>query len=349
MKKLLLIYILLIALAVFALSACSQNNEPHIIDTESIERLQLENSAMESTISQLEATIAQLETAAYESREAVSGFSKDTLAYEVAPCEGDCLELLLPDLWAEISGVSSFTQANLFGNEEHNMQQMREHIRVFENGNANVRLFPDGSFIANLFHNTKITGAYSEMTQGHETAVLFTYGGITNLSGGVSTFDVTGPVTAVGGIVNDVLTIPEDWDDGHGHGMDFSYREYPLVFVGENDQRIILNADNTFVADLSSDVTIIGFFGVRATSITFVPGSPTFTGDGVPVGTFLFAELRSCGDDHDCSDDHDCDDGHDCSDHHGHHHHDHHHHDCDDDDDDHHHDHHHDCDEDHNS
>jgi hypothetical protein len=78
--------------------------------------------------------------------------------------------------------------------------------------------------------------------------------------------------------------------------MDFPIRAYPLVFVGENDQRIVLHADNTFEANLDGDVLIIGFYGMRATSVTFVPGSPTFSSGGDPVGTFLFARLTTCSD-----------------------------------------------------
>jgi len=173
-----------------------------------------------------------------------------------------------------------------------------EQIRVFENGNANIKLFSNGNFIANLFHNTKITGTYTEMTQNDETAVLFNYNGITTLEGEISAFEASGSVTAVGGIVNNILTIPEDWDDGHNHGMNFAYRTYPLVFAaGDNDQKITLYADNTFVANFADGVIIIGYYVMRATSVTFVPGSSSSNRDGDIVGTFLLAQLTTVGGD----------------------------------------------------
>ena len=205
--------------------------------------------------------------------------------YVLYECGGDCVELLLPGLWAKISGIDKLTLAYLPKQDNIGIQGQ---IRVFENGNANIRLFPDRTFIANLFHNTKITGTYTEMTDRRETAVLFS---------GQDSSSEASPVTVVGGIVDGVLTIPEDWDDSHGHGMDFAYRAYPLVFIGEGGQRIILRADNSFEANFANDAVIIGFYGIRATSATFAPGSPTFDRNGTPVGTFLLAELRICGGD----------------------------------------------------
>ena len=183
-------------------------------------------------------------------------------------------------------------------------EQKPRQIRVFENGSASIKLFPDETFIANLFHNTKITGTYTEKTEGGETAVLFAYNGINAIEDGVNTFTAAGTVTAVGGILNGALTIPEDWEDGHGHGDNFIYREYPLVFAGSQGQKIILNADNTFVANFSNEVTIIGFYGIRSSSVTFVPGSPTFNGSGVLSGTVLLARLLVEDDGHDDHDDH---------------------------------------------
>lgn len=282
--------LILTVLAIFAFSACSGTAE---LESE-IERLERKVEELEAAVSRLTG-IANIPNAS-NSREHT---------HVPRDCDGNCLELILPEMWAEISGVDRFTLA--YAPESANPGAQGE-IRVFENGNANVRLFADGTFIANLFHNTKITGTYTEMTDGREIAVLFTYGGINNMAGGVGTFEATGSVTVVGGILDGVLTIPIDWDDGHGHGMDFAYRAYPLVFIGENNQNITLFADNTFELNLAGDVRVIGFYGIRATSVTFVPGSPTFDRNGNPVGTFLLAELRTCrdvpannpGDDDDC-------------------------------------------------
>jgi len=171
-----------------------------------------------------------------------------------------------------------------------------EQIRVFENGNVNIRLFPDGTFIANLFHNSRITGTYTEMTQGDETAVLFTHNGITTAESGAVSFETPGRVTVVGGIAGGVLTMPEDWDDGHGHSRDFMYQAYPMVFAGSDNQEIILYADNTFAANFAGDIKILGFYAIRRTNITFALGSPGFSNSGVPTGIFLLAELITGGD-----------------------------------------------------
>ena len=284
------IYFVLISFSFLTLGACS-TNDAVVEDNEAVERLERTITDLESTIIQRDATIALLEDAASDSaehRDEDADVLSEVFTFYLPECEEDCIELALPELWAGISGSDRFAQANVTFDDGHIMSQ---HIRVFENGNANVRLFPDGTFIANLFHNTKVTGTYSEVTQGNETAVLFSYGGISYLSDGVSSFEATGATTVVGGLVDNVLTIPEDWDDGHGHGMDFPFRAYPIVFVGENNQNILLHADNTFVANFDGAASITGFYGLRANSITFVPGSPTFNSSGVPVGSFLFARL----------------------------------------------------------
>ena len=309
---------MLLILALFVLCACAPD-EIIIIDSESVQALEREKADLQRTISQLETAVSQLEAASAKPQEVDPGEPEQIIITEIE-CSDDCVELVLPALWADISGVDRFTLAHVTHPDSFDI---RDHIRVFENGNTNIRLFPDGTFVANLFHNSKKTGIYSELTQNNETAVLFTYGGTLSLEGVVSSFDSAGLLTVVGGIVEDVLTLPEDWDDGHGHGLDFAFRAYPLVFIGENDQRITLFADNTFSASFDSGVTVIGYYGMRATSITFVPGSPTFSSDGTPVGSFLYAQLRSCVDDgedhdhgHDYGDDHDHDHDHGHS--HGH-------------------------------
>jgi len=286
------ICVMLIMVLLSAFIACSRTSNENTGAQEleyTIEILRHEIERLEREADELEALIIRLENA-----NGASDIISAAHTHVLRDCIYDCIELELPELWVEISGFDRFT---LGYNPAQNAINAQEHIRVFENGNANVRLFPDGTFIANLFHNTKITGTYTEMTDGREVAVLFTYSGINNISGGVSSFESTGLTTVVGGIVDNVLTIPEDWDDGHGHGMAFTFRAYPLVFIGDDGQRIILHADSTFEASLANNVRIIGFYGIRATSITFVPGSPTFDRNGNPVGIFLFAELRVCGSD----------------------------------------------------
>ena len=198
---------------------------------------------------------------------------------------------------------------------ESRSTEMSGQIRVFENGTASVKLFPDGTFIANLFHNSKITGTYVELVDdaSGDIAVKFSYNGMSVPSDGGITFGVTGFTTVVGSIVDNVLTLPEDWDDGHGHGMEFSYRAYPVVFASEDGQTITLNADNTFVASFNNDVKIIGYYSMRATTITFLQGSPSSDSDGNIVGMSLVGKLVTGDDGH--GDDEDCDEnGDDCDD-----------------------------------
>jgi hypothetical protein len=174
-----------------------------------------------------------------------------------------------------------------------------DKIRVYENGNANVKLFPDGTFIANLFHNSKITGTYSEITDGVEIAIFFDYNGFLTNEDEINTFELTGHMSVVGGILDNVLKIPVDWDDGHGHGLDFDYKEYPVVFADPNGQQIVLNADNTFTAKFKNDVTVLGYYTPRKSIITFVPGSPVSNRDGDIVGSFLVAEITGGEEDDD--------------------------------------------------
>ena len=284
--------IIIAVLALLFTGACGRNQNQNAEMYAQIEELENHNADLEAAISQLESTIALLEATVTSYRE-VRQAGEMKVQFQQAECNDNCVILELPELWAQMSGVQSFTKASTVFEADHDV---RTQIRVFERGNANIRLFPDGTFVANLWHNTKVTGTYRELTQGHETAVLFTHSGKTLLSGGESTFYETGTVTVVGGIVDDILTMPEDWDDGHGHGMEFDFIAYPLVFVGDYDQSIVLNADNTFVANFVGDITVIGFYGMRAASVTFSPGSPTFSSGGLPVGSFLHARFLTCAD-----------------------------------------------------
>ena len=73
--------------------------------------------------------------------------------------------------------------------------------RVFTDGHQSVTLNNNGSFTARLAHET-ITGTYTENTEGGNTIISFTSDG----------------ETANGGIANNMLTFPDEWDDDHGHG-----------------------------------------------------------------------------------------------------------------------------------
>jgi hypothetical protein len=78
----------------------------------------------------------------------------------------------------------------------------QSQTRVYTDGDQTVTLYDNGNFAARLFHNAGMDGTYTESTIDGETTVSFTYGG----------------TTSVGRIEENVLMIPDEWDDGHGHG-----------------------------------------------------------------------------------------------------------------------------------
>jgi len=80
--------------------------------------------------------------------------------------------------------------------------------RVYALGSHTVTLYADGTFEARLFHGFSVDGTYTESTVAGVLTVTFAHDGI----------EVRGT------IVDDVLTIPQEWDDGHGHGTRFTLR-----------------------------------------------------------------------------------------------------------------------------
>ncbi|MCL2396754.1 MAG: hypothetical protein FWC93_01680 [Defluviitaleaceae bacterium] len=80
--------------------------------------------------------------------------------------------------------------------------------RVFVSGRNSVTLNTDGTFSAILPHGVMRRGTFSETTSGGITAVSF----------------VQDNTFAIGSISGNVLTIPEEWDDGHFHPRDFTLR-----------------------------------------------------------------------------------------------------------------------------
>ena len=79
--------------------------------------------------------------------------------------------------------------------------------RVFADDNQTVTLHDNGSFTASLVHGT-ISGTYTENTEGGITTVTFAAGGL----------------TANGIIANNVLSLPDEWKDDHGHGTELRMR-----------------------------------------------------------------------------------------------------------------------------
>jgi len=76
--------------------------------------------------------------------------------------------------------------------------------RVYTGGGQSVTLKDDSTFEASLAHDVNKTGTYSESSTDSVTTVTFT----------------SGDSVANGSITNDVLTIPQEWnDEGHNHEM----------------------------------------------------------------------------------------------------------------------------------
>jgi len=85
--------------------------------------------------------------------------------------------------------------------------------RVFGSNRTGVILNADATFVANLYHGVVKTGTYAESTDADGvTTVTFT---VDNNKPGTIKDKVTGT------IVDDVLTIPPEWRDSHGHSSAF--------------------------------------------------------------------------------------------------------------------------------
>ena len=81
-------------------------------------------------------------------------------------------------------------------------------IRTFVSGNNYVTLFADGSFEARLPHNVRRVGTYEEHGEGDVRTISFLSGGrVEN-----------------GSLSGNTLTIPLEWDDGHGHPRLYTLR-----------------------------------------------------------------------------------------------------------------------------
>ena len=78
----------------------------------------------------------------------------------------------------------------------------QDRTRVFSDGYQVVNLRDDGTFSARLFHNTT-SGTYTEITEGNASMIIFTHDG----------------AFAYSRLTNDILILPNEWDDFHGHNM----------------------------------------------------------------------------------------------------------------------------------
>jgi hypothetical protein len=75
--------------------------------------------------------------------------------------------------------------------------------RIFSDGHQTITLNNNGRFHAELFHENK-EGAYTERIDGNIMIITFSYDG----------------TDAEGYIDGDILHIPDEWDDHHGHGTE---------------------------------------------------------------------------------------------------------------------------------
>ena len=80
--------------------------------------------------------------------------------------------------------------------------------RVFINENQTITLNTNGTFIARLAHDNNIDGTYSEANNGNFTIISFFYQDSTVNSR----------------IMNNILSLPHEWEDSHGHGNEFKLR-----------------------------------------------------------------------------------------------------------------------------
>jgi len=78
--------------------------------------------------------------------------------------------------------------------------------RFYGIGDTGVTLNDDLTFVANLYHGVAKAGTYLEGTAPGDMVVV--------------TFTVDGE-QVFGTITGDVLTIPREWADSHGHGNSF--------------------------------------------------------------------------------------------------------------------------------
>ena len=110
-----------------------------------------------------------------------------------------------------IATTSVFFVINAISQKENGKRftaNQQTEIRVYANGRNTITLDPNGTFAARLPHNTNFYGTYTEASEGNRVRISFMYQGL----------------TVNGTISNNVLEIPREWDDGHGHGTRFTLR-----------------------------------------------------------------------------------------------------------------------------
>ena len=79
----------------------------------------------------------------------------------------------------------------------------KNNAETYSGGGQTVHLFADGKFSANLAHGTFKSGTYTRRDDGSRVVISFTENNGTAVEGSIE---------------NNRLRIPNEWDDGHGHG-----------------------------------------------------------------------------------------------------------------------------------
>jgi len=80
--------------------------------------------------------------------------------------------------------------------------------RVYASGDSTVTLSGNGNFRATLYHGERIAGTYTESDENGVTVITFTHDG----------------ETSTGWLTGNSLTIPDEWDDDHGHGSNYTLK-----------------------------------------------------------------------------------------------------------------------------
>ena len=87
--------------------------------------------------------------------------------------------------------------------KQNNKVTAQEELYTY--GGQTVQLLADGTFSASLAHNTRKNGTYTKTEDSGRIIVVF------NING----------KEEIGWIANDSLHLPNEWEDGHGHGNVF--------------------------------------------------------------------------------------------------------------------------------
>ena len=82
---------------------------------------------------------------------------------------------------------------------------MNKNTEIYGYYGQTVQLLENGNFSAMLAHNVRKNGTYTKRIEDDRITVIF------NVNGNIE----------LGWIINNVLHIPTEWDDGHGHGSVF--------------------------------------------------------------------------------------------------------------------------------